>query len=102
MHTALERIALAAAIACGTLAFQPVHAADEQRESAPHAITERRPAGAFSAIELSGPYDVVIRAQSATGLSVTGERKQIDGVETFVRGDTLVAYTFPDRLGLAA
>ncbi|RZA32041.1 MAG: DUF2807 domain-containing protein, partial [Lysobacteraceae bacterium] len=68
MHTALKPVLLAAAIGAGFLATQSSHA---EAPGAP--VTQQRNVAAFSAIEL-----------------VSGERKQLDEIETFVRGDTLV------------
>lgn len=85
MHTVLKPALLAAAIAAGFLATQASHA-----EAPAAAVTLQRTVAAFSAIELSGPYDVVVRAHGQQALTLSGERKQLDEIETFVRGDTLV------------
>lgn len=85
MNTVLKPALLAAAIAAGFLATQASHA---EAPAAP--VTLQRTVEAFSAIELSGPYEVVVRAQGRQALTLSGERKQLDEIETFVRGDTLV------------
>lgn len=85
MKTVLKPALLAAAIAAGFLATQASRA-----EAPVAAVTLQRNVAAFSAIELSGPYDVVVRAQGRQAVTLSGERKQLDEIETFVRGDTLV------------
>lgn len=85
MQTVLKPALLAAAIGAGFLATQASHA-----ETPPAAVSLQRNVAAFSAIELSGPYDVVVRAQGRQSLTLSGERKDLDQIETFVRGDTLV------------
>lgn len=85
MHTVLKPALLAAAIAAGFLATQASHA---EAPAAP--VTLQRTVAPFSAIELSGPYEVVVRAQGRQALTLSGEHKQLEGIETFVRGDTLV------------
>lgn len=44
----------------------------------------------FNAIELSGPYKVVINGQGTQALELSGERKELDRIETMVKGNTLV------------
>ncbi len=85
MTTVLKPALLAAAIAAGFLATQASHA---EAPAAP--VTLQRTVAPFSAIELAGPYEVVVRAQGRQALTLSGEPKQLDGIETFVRGDTLV------------
>lgn len=53
-------------------------------------VTEQRSVGAFSAVDVSGPYKVLVRAQSQQAVSVTGEAKELAEIETLVRGNTLV------------
>lgn len=87
MKTVLKPALLAAAIAAGLLATQASHA--EAPRAA--AVTQQRNLAAFSAIELSGPFDVVVRAQGRQALQLSGENtQQLDQIDTFVRGDTLV------------
>ena len=81
MHTALT-LTLAAAIGIGLPGVG--HAAPTDSDSA-----QRRSVGAFSAIDVSGPYDVVVDAQGRPGLVLSGERARFDEVETVVRGGTL-------------
>jgi hypothetical protein len=94
MKPALKATALAvAALACGAIATEA-----SQAQPAPSArsavVTEQRPVGAFNAIEVAGPWRVVIQAQAQAqgrpALELSGERKQLDEIETVVRGDTLV------------
>lgn len=91
MNISRKLTALAAALACGLIAAQAGIA--QPQPQAGGAVTEGRAVGAFSAIELSGPWHVVIDAQGKPGLSLTGERKDIDEVVTEMRGDTLVVHS---------
>ncbi|HEX8788577.1 MAG TPA: DUF2807 domain-containing protein, partial [Telluria sp.] len=91
MKTAIKLTAIAAALACGLIVTQ-AGIAQPQMPAQNGAVTEQRPVGAFSAIELHGPYRVLIEAQGKPALSVTGERKDIDEVVTEVHGDTLVVH----------
>lgn len=93
MKTALQLTALAA-LAAATIATQSPFAqarepAGEQAQ-ARDAVTEPRPLAPFSAIELAGPYHVIIDAQSRQAVTLTGARKELAEIETVVRGDTLV------------
>jgi len=89
MKTALKLTVLAAALAAGAIATMPVSVAQPQ-DAGTASATEQRPVAAFSAIELAGPYHVVIDAQAKPSLALSGARKQLAEVETVVRGDTLV------------
>ena len=73
------------AIAAGLLAAGAVHA-----EPTSAAITEQRSVGAFNAIELSGPFDVAVRAGSGAGVALTGQRAQLEQIEVIVQDGTLV------------
>jgi hypothetical protein len=86
MKTALKHTAFAAAIAAGIIASQVSHAQPQRAE----VVTQQRQVAAFSAIELGGPYRVIVHAQGKPGVELSGERAQLDEIETFVRGDTLV------------
>jgi hypothetical protein len=88
MKTAIKLTALAAVLACGVIVSHAGNAQPQGQDGA--VLTEQRPVGAFSAIELAGPWRVVIEAQGKPSLSLTGERKELDEIETEVRGDTLV------------
>ncbi len=69
------------------------HRADTRQTSA---VTEQRPVGAFSELELDGRFDVVVHAQAAqNALELSGRRQELDDIETFVRGDTLVVRSKP-------
>lgn len=85
MRPILKPALLAAAIAAGFLATQASHA-----ESPGQPVTQQRQLAAFSAIELSGPYDVVVRAQGRQAVELSGDPKLLDEIETVVRGDTLL------------
>jgi hypothetical protein len=89
MKNALQLTVLAAALAAGALATTPASFARPQ-DPGNAVATEQRAVAAFSAIELAGPYHVVIDAQAKPALELSGERKQLAEVETVVRGDTLV------------
>lgn len=73
---------LATAIAFGLFAV-PAHAASPL-------TTEQRPLGAFSAIQASVPYHLVIKAQGAPSLSLSGPKEKLDNIETVISDDTLV------------
>lgn len=53
-------------------------------------VTEQRSVGAFSAVDVSGPYKVIVRAQGQQSVSLEGEAKDLAEVETVLRGNTLV------------
>ena len=93
MHIVLKTTLAAFAVGTALLAID-----DSQADTPEKRITEQRSVGAFSAIELSGPYDVTIDAQGRSGLRLSGQRKQLDGVEVFVRGDTLVVRPAQSRV----
>jgi hypothetical protein len=84
MHTALKQTSLAVAFAAGLLTTAAIQAAPADT------ISEQRPVGAFRAIELSGPYHVIIKAQGKPALTLSGERRQVAEIETVVSGDTLI------------
>jgi hypothetical protein len=52
--------------------------------------TEQRSVGAFSAVDVTGPYRVVVRTQGQQTLGLAGEAKDLAEIETFVNGNTLV------------
>jgi hypothetical protein len=89
MKNALKLTALAAALAAGAIAASPASFAQPQ-DAGSGVATEQRAVTAFSAIELAGPYHVVIDAQAKPSLELTGDRKQLAEIETVVRGDTLI------------
>jgi hypothetical protein len=53
-------------------------------------VTEQRTVGAFSAVDVSGPYKVIVRAQGQQSVSLSGEAKDLAEIETVLRGNTLV------------
>ena len=59
-------------------------------ESHPAVVTQARPLAAFSAIELSGPFDVLVDTQAPPGVRITGPVADLANVETIVERDTLV------------
>jgi hypothetical protein len=73
-----------------SVVFHRRRAAFQAESGRSDVVTEQRAVGAFTAIELSGPCKVVVRAQGKPSLELSGERKQLDDIETVVRGDTLV------------
>ena len=93
MQTVLKATLVVAAVGAALLTIDT-----SQADTPANRITEQRSIKAFSAIELHGPYDVVIDAQGRSGLKLTGERQQLDEVETFVRGDTLVVRPATTRI----
>lgn len=86
MKTLLKLTVIAAALAL-TLDINAIHAAPQD---AARGVTETRAVGAFSAIELDGPYHVVIQAHGKNALELSGERAELADIETGVRGDTLI------------
>lgn len=87
-------------LACLAVIAVAGHASQDRRTEPQrkHFATEQRPVGAFSAVELTGPFDVVVHAQAATNaVELSGERRDLDDIETFVRGDTLVVRSKPRR-----
>ena len=53
-------------------------------------VTEQRALAPFHAIDVSGPYDIVIRAQGKHALELRGDSKQLAEIDTRVSGDTLI------------
>ncbi|ATQ74791.1 hypothetical protein CR152_09850 [Massilia violaceinigra] len=53
-------------------------------------ISDVRKVAPFHAIELSGPYKVVITGQGTQALELSGQRKELERIETIVKGDTLI------------
>lgn len=91
MKTSLPLTILAASLAAVAIAG---HAS--QPQAAPGGvITEQRPVGAFSAIQLDGPFEATVHAQGKNAVEVSGLRRDLDDIETFVRGDTLVVRSKP-------
>jgi hypothetical protein len=91
MKNVLKHTAVAAAVAAGIIASQASHAQPSRADI----VTQQRQVTAFSAIELGGPYRVIVHAQGKPGVELSGEREQLDDIETFVRGDTLVVRPVP-------
>ncbi|CUI08072.1 DUF2807 domain-containing protein [Massilia sp. P8910] len=54
------------------------------------ATSDVRKVAPFHAIELSGPYKVVITGQGTQALELSGQRKELERIETIVQGDTLI------------
>ncbi|UUZ50120.1 hypothetical protein LP420_08980 [Massilia sp. B-10] len=75
MHTPIKPISLAAALVFGVFAAQAATAQS-------NVVTEQRQLGAFKAIELSGPYQVVIKAQGTQSVSLSGPKDKLAEVET--------------------
>ena len=53
-------------------------------------VTEARQPGAFTAVELSGPFDVLVDTQAPPGVRITGPAADLANVETTVERDTLI------------
>jgi hypothetical protein len=51
--------------------------------------TETRTVAAFSNINLIGPFQVIVTAQGANAIEISGPRRQFAEIETSVSGDTL-------------
>src|SRR5690349_17299888 len=90
MKTLFKQSAIAVALvfAVGAVAVRASYADSTAPVAA--SVSEQRQVGAFKAIELAGPYHVVIKAQGANTLELSGEPKQLANVETVVLGDTLI------------
>lgn len=82
----LKQTALATLLAVSVLAAPALYADAGNQD----VVSEQRQFGAFTAIDLSGPYKVAITTQGGNALSLTGTREQLADVETVVNGDTLV------------
>lgn len=78
--------ALPFAILSALLALPAPAAAD----SRPAVATEARPLAPFSAVELSGPFDVLVDVGAPRGVRITGPAADLANVETVVERDTLV------------
>lgn len=91
MNISRKITTFAAALACGLVATRAGMA--QPQPQAGGAVTETRPVGAFSAVELSGPWHVVIDVQGKPGLSLTGRRDELDEIVTEMRGDTLLVHS---------
>lgn len=72
-----------------TMALTANHASYAESDSAAR-LVQKRPVAAFSAIELNGPYHVIIQAQGERALEVSGEAKQLENIDTTIEGDTLI------------
>lgn len=55
----------------------------------PAVVTQARPLAPFSAVELSGPFEVLIDTQAPRGVRITGPAADLASVETVVERDTL-------------
>ncbi|NHZ99383.1 head GIN domain-containing protein [Massilia sp. CCM 8734] len=53
-------------------------------------IYDVRKVAPFHAIEVSGPYTVEIKGLGQQELALSGPRKELDDIETIVKGDTLI------------
>ena len=80
MKTCMKPTILAAALVFGLSATCAVQAAT---------ASEQRAVAGFSKIELDGPYDVVIEAQGKHGVTLSGPKDKLAGIDTVVHGDTL-------------
>jgi hypothetical protein len=74
------------AILSALLALPAPAAAD----SRPAIATQARPLAPFSAVELSGPFDVLVDVGAPRGVRITGPAADLANVETVVERDTLV------------
>jgi hypothetical protein len=90
MKTVLQQLPFRLALAlCVTTGFA-VPSASWAAARSEAVSSEQRQLGAFKAIELAGPYHVVIRAQGTNGVELTGQAERRADVETIVNGDTLI------------
>src|SRR6185369_14503192 len=73
------------------LGVSALHASpSESEKKADYTPTrESRPVTAFSRIEVDGPYKVLIDAQGAPAVEVSGPKREVAQLETVVQGDTL-------------
>lgn len=80
-----------AALSLIALGVSALHASPpESEKKADYTPTrENRPATAFSRIEIEGPYKVLIDAQGAPAIEVSGPKRQVEQLETVIQGDTL-------------
>lgn len=61
--------------------------ADKKAEYA--VVTENRTVAPFTSINLDGPFRVIVTAQGANAIELSGPRKKLAAIETTVSGDTL-------------
>jgi hypothetical protein len=84
----LIKTTLAVSIVALGVGFGPVTHADSKDDKTP--ATETRTIGAFSAIELAGPFTVTVTDNGQSALTLRGTRRQLDNIETKVENGTLV------------
>eukprot|EP01032_Pedospumella_encystans_P022492 gene22492-25487_t len=87
MNKLIKRTALASLLIAGG-AFSQASLAETAPSNA--VANEARPVAAFTAIELAGPYNVVIKDDGGRAVEVRGTRKQLDNLETIVQNGTLI------------
>jgi len=86
MNIRVTQSALAALVLCAGLANMHTVSADDR----PAPVTvDKRAVGAFNAIELAGPFRVIV-SEGAPRLELSGEPRQLAEIETEVRNGTLV------------
>lgn len=86
MHIRVKQSALATLFLSAAIAGMHPVAAEDSRA----ALTlEKRAVGAFQAIELAGPFRVIV-SPGAPRLELSGEPKQLAEIETEVRNGTLI------------
>jgi len=59
-------------------------------EGSGRTLTDKRPAGGFSSIEVQGAFDVQIRCGQQSRLEITGDDNIVPHIQTAIRGDVLV------------
>lgn len=90
MNTRIKHTAVGALLLCaGFASMHSVIAQERAQEQRPAVTVDKRAVGAFSAIELAGPFRVIV-SEGAPRLELTGEAKQLAEIESEVRGGTLI------------
>ena len=90
MNTRIKHTAIGALLLCvGVAGMQGVTARESKQEARQAVTLDKRNVGAFHAIELAGPFRVIV-TEGAPRLELSGEAKQLADIETEVRNGTLV------------
>lgn len=90
MNTRTRQTAIGALLLCAGFAGMQGVIAEERAQEPRQAVTiDQRSVAAFSAIELAGPFRVIV-SEGAPRLELSGEPKQLAEIESEVRGGTLI------------
>lgn len=73
-----------------TLAACEVHVSGDEVKGSGKLAVEKREVGAFSAIEMSGSFDLIVTGEGGPSVEVSGDDNLVNQITTVVSGDTLV------------